>query len=164
MSAPVRPPGSRPIGGACALLALLAACSSQPDASKGRPTKSVGSVIAPVPPDTQRASRDTTPDPRPALARLEQEARALAKLDGCTSAGACRTAPVGWRGCGGPRTYLVYCAATTDTVALFRKLAELEKAEREYNASTGMMSTCELRMPPAVRLEGRSCRERPAGP
>ena len=146
-------------------LLLLAACAPQPDASGGRPTKSVGSVIAPVPPDTpSRARHDTTPDPRLRLARLEQEARALAKLDGCTSAGACRTAPVGWRGCGGPRAYLVYCAASTDTMALFRKLTELERAEQAYNASTGMASTCELRTPPAVRLEGRSCRERPTGP
>lgn len=144
---------------------LVGACSPQPDASRGRPTKSVGSVLAPVPPDTGgTAPRDTVPDPRPRLARLEQEARALARLDGCTSAGACRTAPVGWRGCGGPRTYLVYCAATTDTLALFRKLSELERAEQAYNASTGIASTCELRAPPAVGFEGRSCRERPAVP
>jgi hypothetical protein len=71
---------------------------------------------------------------------------------------------MGWRGCGGPRTYLVYCAATTDTVALFRKLQELEAAERDYNAASGMMSTCEFRTPPAARLDGRSCRERPAAP
>ncbi len=41
---------------------------------------------------------------------------------------------------------------------------ELEDAEREYNASTGLISTCEYRMPPAVRLDGGSCREAPAGP
>jgi hypothetical protein len=108
--------------------------------------------------------RDTTPDLRPKLARLEQEARALAKMDGCADVAACRTAPMGWRGCGGPRTYLVYCAASTDTVALFRKLRELEDAEKQYNASSGMMSTCELRMPPGVGLAGRACKERPAGP
>lgn len=146
-------------------LALCVGCSQQPQASSGRPTRSIGAVIAPPTADTSPPPpRDTTPDPRPRLARLEQEARALAKLDGCATTGQCRTAPMGWRGCGGPRTYLVYCAATTDTVALVRKLAELEQAERAYNASSGMMSTCELRAPPAVRLDGRSCRERPAGP
>jgi hypothetical protein len=150
---------------AAGIVLCAAACSQQPQASSGSPTRSVGSVIAPPPRDTLPPERrDTTPDARPRLARLEQEARALAKLDGCTTAGDCRTAPMGWRGCGGPRTYLVYCAATTDTVALFRKLKELEQAERAYNASSGMMSTCEFRMPPAVRLDGRSCRERPAGP
>jgi hypothetical protein len=150
---------------AALVLCIGAACSQQPQASSGRPTRSIGSVIAPPVADTAPpAQRDTTPDARPRLTRLEQEARALARLEGCARIGDCRTAPMGWRGCGGPRTYLVYCAASTDTVALFRKLAELEQAERAYNASTGMMSTCELRMPPAVRLDGRSCRERPTSP
>jgi hypothetical protein len=142
------------------------ACSPQPKASGGdTPTRSASSVIAPPPKDTTTpAPRDTGPDDRPNLARLEREVRALAKTDGCSSVSACRTAPVGWRGCGGPRTYVVYCAASTDTVALFRKLKELETAERDYNAKSGMMSTCEFRMPPGVKLEGRSCREAPAGP
>jgi hypothetical protein len=58
---------------------------------------------------------------------------------------------------------VVYCAATTDTVALFRKLKELETAEKTYNAKSGILSTCELRMPPGTRLERRSCREGPSG-
>jgi hypothetical protein len=147
------------------MLITAVGCSSQPQASSGGSTRSMGSVISPPPQDTTPPlPRDTTPDARPRLARLEQEARALAKTDGCADVAACRTAPVGWRGCGGPRTYLVYCAATTDTVALFRKLKELEEAEKQYNATSGMMSTCELRMPPRVGLAGRSCQERPAGP
>lgn len=150
-----------------ALIASFAALAcSQPPQPGERNTRSVGSVI-------NREPRDSAAHPRPdsaasqalpALVRLEQEARAIARTEGCRDAEGCRTAPVGWRGCGGPRTYLVYCAATTDTAALFRKLAELEAAERAYNASSGMMSTCELRMPPAVRLDGGSCRERSRGP
>jgi hypothetical protein len=91
------------------------------------------------------------------LAQLEREVRALVKSTGCSSAASCRTAPLGWRGCGGPRAYLVYCPATTDSVALFRKLEELRQAEIDYNATSGMMSTCELRLPPNVTLEGGSC-------
>jgi hypothetical protein len=136
------------------------ACSQQAPPADGS-TRSVGSVIA-------RGARDTTtpagPDTMlPRLVRLEQEARAIAKTEGCSGVDACRTAPVGWRGCGGPRSYVTYCAATTDTVALLRKLKELEDAERAYNASSGMMSTCELRMPPAVRLDGGRCREARSG-
>jgi hypothetical protein len=101
---------------------------------------------------------DTTPDERVRLVRLEQEARALVRTEGCSSAAQCRTAPVGWRGCGGPRTYLVYCAASTDTVALFAKLQELEDAEQAYNVKSGMMSSCEVRLAPTPRLQGRSCR------
>ncbi len=143
---------------AAAALLAGAACSPQSRAP-GDSTRSIGSVIAPPPTDTTTRVRDTTPDARPRLVKLEQEARALAKTDGCSSASACRTAPMGWRGCGGPRTYLVYCAATTDTVALFRKLKELEDAERAYNASSGMISSCEFRMPPGVKLDGQRCSE-----
>lgn len=137
-------------------------CKPQPPESRGRSTRSVGSVIVRSPKDTTPPAPPDTVLPK--LVKLEQEARAIAKQDGCASVSACRTAPVGWRGCGGPRSYVVFCAATTDTVALFRKLKELEDAERAYNASSGMMSTCELRTPPGVKLEGRSCREAAAGP
>jgi hypothetical protein len=143
---------------------LATGCSPQPQASTERPTRSTASVIAPPPPNAESPPvvSDSTTKDREQLARLEREARALVKTDGCNAANACRTAPVGWRGCGGPRTYLVYCAATTDTAALFRKLKELENAEKTYNAKSGMMSTCEFRMPPGTKLEGKSCREVPS--
>ena len=142
-------------------LASGTGCSPQASASDGS-TRSVGSVIARTPRDTTTPSAPDTALPR--LVRLEQEARAIARTEGCSGAAACRTAPVGWRGCGGPRSYVVYCAATTDTVALMSKLKELEDAERAYNAATGMASTCEFRMPPGVRLDGGRCREARSGP
>jgi hypothetical protein len=148
------------------LLGTAAGCSPQPQASEGESTRSSGSVLVPPPIDTSRpaVAPDTGPDDRPRLVQLEREARALVKTDGCSGVGECRTAPVGWRGCGGPRTYVVYCAATTDTVALFKKLKELQTAEKAYNAKSGILSTCELRIPPGTRLRGKSCREAPPGP
>jgi hypothetical protein len=137
----------------------LAACARHAD--RGDSSRSVGSVIVPSR-DTARLPatvQDTNVALQARLSRLEREARALAHTDGCDSLAQCRTAPVGWRSCGGPRTYLVYCAATTDTVALFRKLAELEAAEKEYNLKSGLMSSCVMREPPEVSLRGRSCRE-----
>jgi hypothetical protein len=95
------------------------------------------------------------------IRRLEREARELAKVNGCQSSGDCRAAPVGDRPCGGPRTYLVYCARTTDSAALYRKLDELARAERDYNQKQGQMSTCEFRMPPEVVASGGSCRAAP---
>jgi hypothetical protein len=92
------------------------------------------------------------------LQRLEREARALARADGCQSSGECRAAPVGDRPCGGPRTYVVYCARTTDSVALYRKLDELARAERAYNQQQGLFSTCEFRAPPRVVASGGDCR------
>lgn len=94
------------------------------------------------------------------VARLEREARALAKTDGCGSLDQCRAAPVGERPCGGPRAYLVYCARSTDTSALNRKLAELRQAEKELNQKSGAMSTCEFRTPPGLAISGASCRAR----
>jgi hypothetical protein len=91
------------------------------------------------------------------IARLEREARALLSTTGCESAASCRTAPVGSRGCGGPRSYVVYCPASTDTAALLRKLEELKRAEMDYNERTGAVSTCEMRMPPDLAVQGGSC-------
>jgi hypothetical protein len=89
---------------------------------------------------------------------LENEAKALVDTTGCATSGECRTAPVGSRGCGGPRYYLVYCSKTTDSVALFARLAAVSEAERQYNTNYKIVSTCEFRMPPTVALNGGFCR------
>ena len=91
------------------------------------------------------------------IVALEDQAKALVKADGCSSAAQCRTAPVGSRACGGPRYYLVYCAQTTDSAALFQKLDAIARAEREYNAHYQLASTCEFRMPPTLGWSGGSC-------
>jgi len=91
------------------------------------------------------------------ITTLENQAKALVKTDGCSSGTDCRTAPVGSRACGGPRYYLVYCAKTTDSAALFHKLDAIAAAEREYNQRYQIASTCEFRMPPTVALVGTSC-------
>jgi hypothetical protein len=88
---------------------------------------------------------------------IEAQAKTLVKVDGCGSAGQCRTAPVGSRACGGPRYYLVYCSRSTDSAALFQKLDAVANAEREYNQRYNIASTCEFRMPPTVALSGGSC-------
>lgn len=93
------------------------------------------------------------------VVELENQAKALAKADGCSSAAQCRTAPVGSRACGGPRYYIVYCAESTDSAALFRKLDAIAAAEREFNTRYNVMSTCEFRMPPNVTFSGGSCQQ-----
>jgi hypothetical protein len=89
---------------------------------------------------------------------LEDQAKALVKADGCSSAGDCRTAGVGSRACGGPRYYLAYCSKTTDSAALFQKLDAVANAERAYNEHYQIASTCEFRMPPTVALSEGSCK------
>jgi hypothetical protein len=96
------------------------------------------------------------------ITALENEAKAIVKTDGCSSAGECRTAAVGSRACGGPRYYLVYCSKTTDSAALFKKIEAVAAAEREYNSRYQLVSTCEFRMPPTVGLSGGSCQAQTA--
>ena len=94
---------------------------------------------------------------RAAMSRLEADARVLARTGGCNTSSQCRAAPVGVRACGGPRTYVAYCSATTDSVALFRKLDQLKTEETEFNQRAGMVGTCEFFMPPTVTSRGGSC-------
>jgi hypothetical protein len=101
---------------------------------------------------------DTATDPT--VRRLEREAIALARAGGCSTAEQCRSAPVGSRGCGGPRFYLPYCPLTTDTAALLAKLAEVERAEQDYNRRNNIASTCEMRMPGELEIAAGACRFR----
>jgi len=55
------------------------------------------------------------------------------------------------------RSYITYCVKTTDSVALYRKLDEVARAERAYNAKYKIASTCEFRMPPTVEAVAGSC-------
>jgi hypothetical protein len=146
--------------GAVAIAASAGACTRR---SAGRGDSA---AAAPAAADTARADSAPAvggkggaqgPVSPATLDSLEREARALAKVDGCAEARQCRTAPVGSRACGGPRDYLVYCALTTDSAALFRKLSELEAAEQVYNKQAGLVSTCEFRMPPPVGTVGGRC-------
>jgi hypothetical protein len=89
--------------------------------------------------------------------QLEAAARAIVKTDGCSTSADCRAAPIGVRGCGGPRDFIVYCSKNTDSVALYQKIAAADSAEAAYNARYKVGSTCELRMAPAVGLSGGAC-------
>jgi hypothetical protein len=115
-----------------------------------------GGIAAQCPPEQTRLGTD-----QENIARLEREARAIAKTEGCASADQCRSVPVGDRACGGPRDYIVYCARTTDSAALYRKVDELKKAEMAFNKKSGAMSTCEFRMPPTVGASGGQCKAIP---
>ena len=140
---------------ALAMAAVLAACSApRPDdvLSSDR-TPPGGTGQEPI-----LTGVDTARDPT--VRRLEREAIAIARTDGCSTVQQCASAPVGSRGCGGPRFYLPYCPLTTDTAALRAKLAEVEKAEQDYNRRNNIVSTCEMRMPGELELASGACRFR----
>jgi hypothetical protein len=90
------------------------------------------------------------------LQRLEEEARALVETE-CPDVSQCRTAPVGARACGGPRDYVVYCAATTPEQELLRALDRLERREERFNRQCDIVSTCIFIPPPQVELVGGRC-------
>ena len=92
-----------------------------------------------------------------AIVKLEGQAKQVAHTEGCSSSEDCRSAPVGSRACGGPRYYIPWCAKTTDSAALYNKLAEVAKADQAYNRKYNIASTCEMRMPPLVEATGGSC-------
>ncbi len=141
-------------------VAALAACAPSPGPGDGAGDGEPQNPRAPVPAASTTSAGSGSAPANEAdtmrLARLEREARAIARAEGCT-APQCRTAPVGSRPCGGPRDYIVYCAATTDSAALFSKLAELARAEEDYNRRAGLASTCEFRMPPGTAVQGGRC-------
>jgi hypothetical protein len=125
---------------------LFAACATP----KSDAPADTGAAAAPAP--GAQGDADSV-----AVARLEAEARALVRDSTCANDSQCSAAPLGARACGGPRDYLPYCRLSTDTVALFAKLAELETAEKAWNEKKGAMSTCEFREPPKVGVAGGRC-------
>lgn len=143
------------IGSALLAFFLLAACSSAaPEDATSTPQPPASSTGEPG----VLVSTDTAVDP--VVRRLEREAIALARTNGCSTAEQCRSAPMGNRPCGGPRYYVPYCPLTTDTAALFAKLKEVVAAENEYNRREGLMSTCEFRTAPELELAAGACRAR----
>lgn len=169
---------------ASAFALLAAACTHAPsgaatpgDSTSVAPTPSASSSASSSTPSAQPAvpvrdqraphpARDTTPDAGATgsragdsahVAALEHAAVALARTTGCSSDGQCRNAPVGVKACGGARYYLKYCAASTDSVALFRALARLDAAERAYNARYHVVSTCQMILPTRPHLVGGAC-------
>jgi len=126
-------------------LAILASCNRNtvpPDSSNS------------TPPASAVSSEESD---RKAIEKLEAEARSIAKTDGCVASSDCRAAPIGVRGCGGPRDFIVYCAKTTDSASLARKIASADSAESAFNLKYKIGSTCELRMPPAVQASNGIC-------
>jgi hypothetical protein len=93
---------------------------------------------------------------RSEILELEQEAMNLVRTD-CPDVSLCRTAPVGALACGGPRDYVVYCAATTPEQELLRALARLERREERFNRQCDVVSICIFIPPPPVELVDGQC-------
>ena len=128
---------------------FLTACTR--NAATGTP----GDTGSPASPSDQVSSQESDWS---AVEKLEVEAKAMIKLDGCSASGDCASSPVGRKACGSPRYYLTYCSKTTDTASLRAKLEEVIKAETAYNQKYNVISTCEMRLAPEVEVSGGKCR------
>jgi hypothetical protein len=99
-----------------------------------------------------------------ALRQLFDEARALARREGCPDAARCRAVAIGSKACGGPRAYVVYCPLTTEEPALQRKAEKATLADRAFNAKYRLASDCAFVMEPPLESDGGACRIAQRGP
>jgi hypothetical protein len=110
------------------------------------------------PPEAEQ--RDPPADSVAAPATVEEAGARIDSVIGGAEAATlseCRLAAVGARPCGGPRTYLAYSLAETDSAALATLVAVYDRLDRERNEAEGLVSTCELMMPPSLALENGRC-------
>jgi hypothetical protein len=84
------------------------------------------------------------------IKRLLTEILDLARPSGCAAANECKTAALGFGGCG-PRQYVVYCPRNVDAALLQQRLDELSKLEQAEAQRQGEPPPCHP--PPAPEPE-----------
>ena len=72
-------------------------------------------------------------------------------------AGSCRMLSLGDRPCGGPAYFLAYSVTDGDSVQVATLAGRIAEIDRRANVALGLVSTCELRLPPPVELRGGRC-------
>jgi hypothetical protein len=75
----------------------------------------------------------------------------------CSSPAVCRTLPLGSKPCGGPRQYLIYSLAVTDSARLAADAARYSQAEAQRNREKGLMSDCSMLIEPQVSCISGKC-------
>jgi hypothetical protein len=75
----------------------------------------------------------------------------------CSSPAVCRTLPMGSKPCGGPRQYLVYSLAVTDSARLAADAARYNQAEAQRNREKSLVSDCSMLIQPQVSCVSRRC-------
>ena len=138
-----------------AALALVLAACAQPSAGDG--AAAADSVDRTARPGANVTLSGDQATDRARIDSLVTIARSLALANGCDEAGGCATAALGVKACGGPKEYLVYCRASTDTGALGAAVELVNRLEREFNERYGIVSDCMLLLEPQVEVRGGAC-------
>ena len=88
---------------------------------------------------------------------LAVEIAALAGDGTCDNAEACSTVAFGSKPCGGPWSYIIYCADTVDEDALHASVSEHAELEHQYNIDNAIASDCSEATEPSVELVDGVC-------
>lgn len=122
----------------------------------------LGSGCASMPED----QADEAPAERTSVESLQTARAEIDRAIGeapATNVSQCALAALGQRPCGGPRLYMAYSLAETDSASLRSLIEVYDRLDRQRNAEQGLVSTCEVLARPTVALEGGRCVTRPAG-
>ena len=78
----------------------------------------------------------------------------------CSSTNECRVIGFGSKPCGGPRSYLPYSLAVTDSITLADAVREFNERDAENNSALGINSDCSLVAEPMVICSNGLCTTR----
>jgi len=79
----------------------------------------------------------------------------------CHDLGECRLVALGAKPCGGPRQYVAYSAAATDSVTLAGLVATFNRIDGERNRETNTISDCRLVTRPRLVVRDGRCAVEP---
>lgn len=92
-------------------------------------------------------------DTRQLQLRLER----LTENKECQQDNQCKVIGVGARPCGGPDQYLIYSTLHTDEKMLSYTNDRYQKLKTQQNEKLGLMSTCQMLLPPASACIENKC-------
>lgn len=92
-------------------------------------------------------------DTRQLQLRLER----LTENKECQQDNQCKVIGVGARPCGGPDQYLLYSTLHTDEKMLSYTNDRYQKLKKQQNEKLGLMSTCQMLMPPVSACIEKKC-------
>jgi len=113
-----------------------------------------GSTSSFVPANSQESGKVTSDQIASRYSLIEQ----LVSQDlSCQSDADCAVVPLGSQACGGPKDYIVASVINAEFEKIQLLATELAQAESEFNASSQVVSTCMMRMPPQARCAQNLC-------
>ncbi|WP_233079417.1 hypothetical protein [Rheinheimera soli] len=123
------------------LVLSLAGCATVP-ANKDSLTTQLDGPLAQLQLDTRQLQL-----------RLER----LTENKECEQDNQCKVIGVGARPCGGPDQYLIYSTQQTDEKMLSYTNERYQKLKKQQNEKLGLMSTCQMLLPPVSACVEKTC-------